>query len=72
MITLKYQSANDDVLEIQEKLKELSLGFQEEQGKKNPALSFVDGDTILNNKKEILLYLEQLGGELHSRYYCNC
>lgn len=72
MITLKYQIATDEVLEIQEKLKELTLGYQEEQGKKSPALSLVDGDTILNKKKDILLYLEQLEGELHSWYYCNC
>jgi len=72
MITLKYQIETDDVLEIQEKLKELTLGYQKEQGKKNPALSLVDGDTILNNKKDILLYLEEIEGELHSWYYCNC
>lgn len=71
-MTLQYRTFNAVVVEIEAKLKELSLAFKKEQvsAKKSPIL--VDGKKKIVGKKEILEHLRLLGRELNSWYYCDC
>ncbi len=71
-MTLQYQVLNPVVIEIEDKLKELSLAFKKIQTNKQKALILVDGKDEIVGKKAILEHLRLLEGELNSWYYCDC
>jgi len=71
-MTLQYQVLNPIVIEIEDKLKELSLAFKKTQTSKQKSLVLIDGKNKIVGKKAILEHLRLLEGELNSWYYCDC
>ena len=71
-MTLHYATANAEYDEIIDRLKSLSLAFTAEKAPNNSALKLVDSGVTIDGKDAILKHLDELAGELHQWYYCNC
>ena len=71
---LQYSDSNlaTTVLEIEDKLKALSLAFQKKQVTNNQSVTLIDGKTSIKGKTAILEHLRLLEGELNAWYYCDC
>ncbi|MEZ4884051.1 MAG: hypothetical protein R3E32_04860 [Chitinophagales bacterium] len=70
-MTLIYQTQTEDVLEIEEKLEELSLAFKTEQVANTELPTLLEGENVIEGKEAIFIYLEELKGELFKSYYCS-
>ena len=72
MYILQYSKTDQQVNELEECLREMSLAFKTKQ---DPALeepTLSNGDLHIHGFKEIKAYLDKLNGELHLWYFCNC
>jgi len=72
MITLKYTTRNQQVEEVEERLRELSLAFASETTSGLQQLQLVDGLHQVDGFPAIQNHLEELSKELHKWYYCDC
>ncbi|MFK7903851.1 MAG: hypothetical protein AB8B69_01940 [Chitinophagales bacterium] len=69
---LKYQKRTAEVLEIEEKLTELSLAYKTElQEDAIQPILFESGQNV-EGKEAIFLRIEEIAGELHKWYYGSC
>lgn len=69
---LKTSIKNSDLIEIEERLKELSLSFQVVENQLIKDVVLEDSGREIIGKKAILKHLEELSGELNKWYYCDC
>lgn len=72
MITLQYAERNAQVVEIEERLKGLSLAFESKSVSEAVDLQLMDGTKHVQGLAEIQAHLDELSQELHQWYYCNC
>lgn len=72
MIILQYAEPNQQVLELEERLKELSLAFRSEVQPTLGQLRLIDGQQKISGFDAIQVHLDELSKELHQWYYCNC
>lgn len=72
MITLKYATHSQEVLELEESLKNLSLAFKTEENKALCQPILEDGELILEGERAIKAHLDKLSGELKQWWYCDC
>ena len=72
MITLQYAERNAQVVEIEERLKGLSLAFESKSVPEAVDLQLMDGTKHVQGLAEIQAHLDELSQELHQWYYCNC
>lgn len=72
MMTLQYIEHNQQVVEVEERLKELSLAFQTQVQPQLAQLQLVDGEQQIEGFVAIQTHLDELSKELHQWYYCNC
>ncbi len=72
MITLKYASRNQQVEELEERLRSLSLAFASQITTSLQQPQLVDGKDEINGFSAIQSHLDTLSKELHKWYYCDC
>lgn len=72
MITLLFREETPKVVEIKQRLDELSLAYRAKLVAEGPDLQLQDGTKTLDQESEIIQYIDSLSGELHQWYYCNC
>lgn len=70
MLTLIGKNSSKDFLEIQKKLKDLTVSYHMKYTNDKPYLQ--DGEIQVKGKEEIEKYIEELGEELKRWYYCSC
>ncbi len=68
---LRFDQYTQEVKEIEERLRQLSLAFTKEQAI-DFTLQLKEGKDLIKGKVAIMNYLDQLQSELHTWYYCDC
>ncbi|GLR20120.1 hypothetical protein [Portibacter lacus] len=68
---LYYNSQSDAGVEIRERMKSMSLAFTAEMIPEH-LLKLEDGKEVFQGENAIAKHLDQIAGELHNWYYCNC
>jgi hypothetical protein len=58
-------------LEIQQRMQDMTLAFQTEEGSQ-AEIVLEDGSQKFIGEQEATKHLDEIAGELHSWYYCNC
>ena len=71
MYILQY-SNEQQIQEVKARLEQLSLAFSIEQKDDIPGVQLLEGKKIVVGQQSILQHLDELSGELHQWYYCNC
>ncbi|MEM7372323.1 MAG: hypothetical protein AAF587_27135 [Bacteroidota bacterium] len=72
MIVLQYSTQTEEVQDIQTMLNELVLSHKIEEKEGLPAPVLISDQDQYTGKKAIKSFLQELGGELDSWYYCAC
>lgn len=72
MITIHYQTTDQRLSRIEEKLKSLALAYKTQQDAEVQEPTLKDGLETVKGDEAIETYLEQLEEELGQWYYCAC
>ena len=72
MLTLKFATHSQEVMDLEESLKDLSLAFNLEVDKALDQPILEDGELILEGEQAIKAHLDKLSGELKQWWYCDC
>ncbi len=69
---LQYSTQSPQLLEVEEKLKDLSLAYKKEELAVATQPILLEGGNRIEGKEAILEYLKEIEGELHQWYYGSC
>ncbi len=72
MLLLKYPALTPATQALEERLAQLSLAFKTEHDPTLETPVLIEGNTTIAGIEYIAKHLDQLAGELHSWWYCNC
>ena len=72
MLKIKHANQMEELKEIEEKLKALSLAYKVEEQMDLKVLQLQDSGILLEGKAAILHHLEKIEGELKQWWYCDC
>ncbi len=70
-MTLRYKTKSEEIIELEERLKSLSLAFEIELSADDiPAI--VEGKKEHRGIEEMINYIDMLDSEKEAWYYCDC
>jgi len=72
MITIAFSKKSEGLHNVEERLKDLSLGYQLKQKKKYKKIELQTGEKRYKGFVAIHKYLDEIQGELSSWWYCDC
>ena len=71
-MTLQYSSKTNDIIEIEDRLKKLSLAYKVVHSELEIEPALVDGSKSYTGIEKMHAYIDQLDGEKEQWYYCHC
>ena len=72
MITLRFATRSEEIDQVEERLKEMVLGYEIKKSKKYQTVELVEGDERIIGIVAIQKYLDDIQGELKNWWYCEC
>ena len=72
MYILKFAHRNPETTALEERLRQVSLGFKTEEVTELEAPQLYHGELLATGFEDIMAHLEELASELEHWYYCAC
>lgn len=72
MVTLFYQTEDQSILDVKERLKDLSLAYKAESSIDMDIPYATEGDQRFEGIKAINEFIDLLASESHNWWYCDC
>ncbi len=69
---LLYSNETNEIVEIEQRLKKLSLAYKIVLSKADIEPALIDGNKEYSGIDKMNIYLDQLDSEKEQWYYCNC
>ena len=72
MIKVRFSQRDNQLADILERLRHLSLAFREEEDRSVEEPELQDSDRKISGNAEIHDYLDEIEGQLGEWWYCSC